>query len=322
MNRIKFGIALDIDGVLKRTPHIIPQAPAALKKLCDKRIPFVLMTNSGGYHEEKKALQYSKDFNVPISASQVCLSHSPIREYFQQDEQGLLLLVGKKDEDLKSIGRAYGFKNFVTIDDYHAQFPELYPDIVPEPAPRVEAWHEPVKAVIILSDPYYWGRELQICIDVLTSQGRPGTTAFQQKVQLISSCADLFYSTTFPVHRFGSGSFRYCLEALYYECTGSQVLCVHFGKPHLIQFQYVERMLDQLNQNNGNNEKLSRFYMIGDNPETDIRGANNAGKNWRSVLVKTGIYKHEKTKLQNILPTIITDDVSTAIDEILEQEGL
>ena len=36
------------------------------------------------------------------------------------------------------------------------------------------------------------------------------------------------------------------------------------------------------------NIKISNFYMIGDNPESDIAGAN--AKNWTSILVKTGVF--------------------------------
>lgn len=34
--------------------------------------------------------------------------------------------------------------------------------------------------------------------------------------------------------------------------------------------------------------KISNFYMIGDNPQTDIKGGND--KNWTTILVKTGVF--------------------------------
>ena len=37
-----------------------------------------------------------------------------------------------------------------------------------------------------------------------------------------------------------------------------------------------------------NLSRLARIYMIGDNPAADIRGANQAGDPWRSILVCTG----------------------------------
>lgn len=36
---------------------------------------------------------------------------------------------------------------------------------------------------------------------------------------------------------------------------------------------------------------IGNIYMIGDNPKSDIRGANSAG--WSSILVRTGVFKGE-----------------------------
>jgi ribonucleotide monophosphatase NagD (HAD superfamily) len=45
--------------------------------------------------------------------------------------------------------------------------------------------------------------------------------------------------------------------------------------------------------------EISNYYMIGDNPLSDIEGANRRGEenfkkagvnNWRSILVKTGVW--------------------------------
>ena len=34
--------------------------------------------------------------------------------------------------------------------------------------------------------------------------------------------------------------------------------------------------------------KITNFYMIGDNPKSDIAGAN--AKGWTSILVRTGVF--------------------------------
>lgn len=34
---------------------------------------------------------------------------------------------------------------------------------------------------------------------------------------------------------------------------------------------------------------ISNFYMIGDNPESDIAGGNAAG--WTTILVRSGVFK-------------------------------
>ena len=59
--------------------------------------------------------------------------------------------------------------------------------------------------------------------------------------------------------------------------------------------------------------------MIGDNPESDIRGANNYrsdhGSKWHSILVRTGVYSGGTPAYQ---PTKIVDDVKHAVDWALK----
>ena len=52
-----------------------------------------------------------------------------------------------------------------------------------------------------------------------------------------------------------------------------------FGKPFAVTYNYAEKMLTALN----NDRSPHRIYMIGDNPKSDIRGANTAGEHWTSV---------------------------------------
>jgi ribonucleotide monophosphatase NagD (HAD superfamily) len=42
---------------------------------------------------------------------------------------------------------------------------------------------------------------------------------------------------------------------------------------------------------------ISRYYGIGDNPHSDIKGANNAGQHWTSIFVQTGNIKVKATKI-------------------------
>ena len=45
------------------------------------------------------------------------------------------------------------------------------------------------------------------------------------------------------------------------------------------------------NKNIGVGNIIERFYMVGDNPATDICGANEAGGHWRSVLCRSGLWQ-------------------------------
>ena len=61
------------------------------------------------------------------------------------------------------------------------------------------------------------------------------------------------------------------------------------GKPYSFIFDFVENQLKEKALES--KIEISQFYMIGDNPQTDIAGANNKG--WTSILVKTGIFDPE-----------------------------
>ena len=68
---------------------------------------------------------------------------------------------------------------------------------------------------------------------------------------------------------------------------------------------------------------LHRVYMVGDNPESDIRGANEFesahGTDWLSVLVRTGVHKEGMTPKYK--PRVVVDDVMAAVKWALEHEG-
>lgn len=67
---------------------------------------------------------------------------------------------------------------------------------------------------------------------------------------------------------------------------------------------------------------LRTIYMVGDNPMSDILGANVANETsytaWRSVLVESGVYM-AGTEPQH-QPTAIKADVWEAVDWIIQQE--
>ncbi|CUS15418.1 unnamed protein product [Tuber aestivum] len=65
---------------------------------------------------------------------------------------------------------------------------------------------------------------------------------------------------------------------------------------------------------------LKRVYMIGDNPESDVLGANRAsyqGTSWWSLLVRSGVWR-EPQPTRN--PIAIVDDVLAAVDWAMENE--
>ncbi|KAL0583652.1 hypothetical protein ABG067_006465 [Albugo candida] len=286
-----FGVAIDVDGVLIRGKVPIPGAASVLQGLQDRAIPHVIMTNAGGYVEERKAEQLSEILNYEIDPKKMCLSHSPMRKLAAKYKNELVLAVGKDCTDLSAVMKKYGFQNALTVGQLHNNFPKLYPDIpISSDAERLnmvqlELCKHQFAAVFVLIDPIYWGRELQIVMDVVCAQeGRLGDKGLRQQVPVYSACMDFQYMSDFHLPRYGAGAFRAVLEHLYHRTTGHHLEQTFYGKPEKTSFEYVEKLIDEQHEN------VERIYMIGDNPLTDIQGANGAGGRWKSLLTLSGMH--------------------------------
>ena len=72
------------------------------------------------------------------------------------------------------VATSYGFTNVVTVEQLHAQTPILYNDMKAVPLDPDCNAHAPIAAILVMIDPLHWGRELQLCCDVLQSDGVPG----------------------------------------------------------------------------------------------------------------------------------------------------
>lgn len=102
------------------------------------------------------------------------------------------------------------------------------------------------------------------------------------------------------------------------------------GKPNRGTYLYAEEVLCSwrkkqlelagLDQSHGD---VKTVYMVGDNPASDIRGANNfkSDKNimWVSVLVKTGVYKGGGRTGE---AKVVVEDVLAAVKWVMERETI
>jgi ribonucleotide monophosphatase NagD (HAD superfamily) len=86
-----------------------------------------------------------------------------------------------------------------------------------------------------------------------------------------------------------------CLEMLYEKTTGQSLHVIKHGKPHRPTYVYAERALLQQLRDKGlvgsDVQHLHAVYCVGDNPTSDVRGANNAGPPFTSILVRTGCFE-------------------------------
>ncbi|KJZ72513.1 hypothetical protein HIM_08037 [Hirsutella minnesotensis 3608] len=209
-----------------------------------------------------------------------------------------------------------------------------------------------IDQILVWNDPRDWSLDIQVIHDLLVShQGYLGTISekngdkslpndgWQQDGQpeLWISNLDLFWKTEYPVNRFGTGAFVESLKGVWSAVTGGAKLQFNaLGKPSLYTYHYAhERLLRQsasTPESNGQDapateRPLRRVYMIGDNPESDIRGANefnpNDGTDWQSILVRTGVWRQTAAEKEpRHRPNVIVDDVVDAIIWALRNEGV
>ncbi|KAI9769351.1 MAG: Haloacid dehalogenase-like hydrolase domain-containing 5 [Geoglossum simile] len=230
------------------------------------------------------------------------------------------------------------------------------------PLPKPIAPNDPssglqVSAILVFNDSRDWGLDATVILDLLLSSGgvlgtssplnnRPDlpNRGFQQDGQppIYFSNPDLLWAAAYHLPRLGQGGFRAAVEGVWEAVTGGRSAGVTLqktiiGKPSRETFLFAETQLRQhreamaaLNPQASPSDaereeapKLHRVYMVGDNPESDIRGANEYlspwGSQWLSILVRTGVYSGADEPARK--PRVVVDDVWDAVRWGLQREG-
>jgi HAD superfamily hydrolase (TIGR01456 family) len=220
-----------------------------------------------------------------------------------------------------------------------------------------------IDAIFVFNDPRDWALDTQLITDLLRSHaGYLGTYSRTSSAaaaaadddddgqpELFFSNPDLFWSTGYHLPRFGQGAFQAALRGVWARVTGgAELRCTVIGKPHRETYRFAERKLarhraDMLASRPGREEQqqeeeevkkvagssLRTVYMVGDNPESDIAGANGyeseLGAEWCSVLVRTGVWDDKRTgglaSLTGLLkPKMVADTVGDAVGAALKRE--
>ncbi|KAL9642752.1 hypothetical protein ABK040_009829 [Willaertia magna] len=317
-NKIKkqnvHAFAFDIDGVLLRGQTAIEGAKETIISLKKKNIPFVCLTNGGGFLEEKKCESVNEILGLntlqyKIEPNQMILSHTPFQDLVPQYINSNVLIVG--GYDCLKVAKSYGFNRAIHVSDYHYKYPFLFTIFPPTEMDRKEFKErlkklnekidekDRIDVVLFMYESDHLARDIQIIMDLMVSNnGLPGhTDEFinsnnqKQYCKLIMSNPDFLYSNNFNWPRFGQGMIKLCLQNIYKELTGGNHLeIIQYGKPMKVTFDFCEKRLKDLAISCGHTH-IEKIYMCGDNPLADIRGANNAGNPWESVLVLTGVSK-------------------------------
>lgn len=255
----------------------------------------------------------------------------------------------------------YGFKKVVTAADLLNHYGDIYP-FDPKVIGKATAHPFPggstiwkgsnpmdyndaeleggnylkIDHIFVLNDPRDWSLETQIIHDMLVShKGYVGTLSnkngdkalendgWQQDGQprLWVSNLDLLWQTEHPISRFGTGAFVHAFRGVWGESTGHELRFKYMGKPSRITYEYAHGSL----LSRGGPQR--RVYMVGDNPESDVRGAlefsPEDGTEYVPILVRTGVWKETQLEQEpKFRPAVIVDDVLDAVVWAMRQEGI
>lgn len=338
------GFSFDIDGVLLRGKDSIEGANETITKLQELRIPFILFTNGGGVSESDRVKFISGELKLdkPIEPSQIVQSHTPFKSLTSKHKR--ILAVGGPKDNVRQVAHSYGFEEVLRPIDIIKANPDIWPfhkydkseidkyAIDPEESKlRVPTRSEikknglnfqdpePIDSIMVFNDSRDMGSDIQIIIDLLTSdRGIIGTIGSnlndsgKPSIPIFFSNNDFVWATEFKLNRFGQGAFKILIDSLFKKITNHELQSTVLGKPELVTYSYAHHCLIDyrntlISQNVENFSKdhlvdckfelgdkvkvdpFKHIYMIGDNPASDIIGANNYG--WESVLVKTGVYQ-------------------------------
>lgn len=314
------AVALDIDGVLYRSGNLFTRTAEAMKLLESSKIPFVFVTNGGGLTEVEKSVELTRKIGINVKPEQIIMAHTPLSKIAEQHKDQRVLIIGH--EGCLNVARSYGFSKVACIRDIHEENPSIYPHRNPANLPTCDERGQPVEAILIFHDCLDWGLEMQIIFDIIVGRQQDPKVdnsiveLFQQKVPLYSSNADIVYASNHPFPRFTQGAFVETFRSLFELYSGGEKLVVSTcGKPFKVQYDFATDLLEKQAALTGQTE-ITRFYGVGDNPKSDIRGANNAGEKWKSVLVRTGVFTGTDNDPDDPADVVV-EDILDAINYIL-----
>ncbi|KAJ0050403.1 hypothetical protein NL108_018594, partial [Boleophthalmus pectinirostris] len=209
-----------------------------------------------------------------VRPEQVVLSYSPLT-MMKSLHHKVVLVSGQGP--IRDIAHRLGFDKIVTIDDVRKHCPLL--DAVahdPRPAQGFFCSRSLVKGVLLFGEPTHWESHLQIMIDVILTNGSPGSAHLPPgsapQLPIIVCNPDLLWKSPAPSPRFGHGVFVLCLESVFKRLTGAELqIEALLGKPSLLTYRYAEHLLTSQMTSSA---RLRTIYAIGDNPLTDVYGAN------------------------------------------------
>lgn len=97
----------------------MPKARETLAYLKEQCVPFMLLTNGGGYHEEERAKKLTQEIGIPIDTSMIVQSHTPFAD-LESYKKGTALIVGGERDNCRQVANMYAFKTRTTVSIDHS----------------------------------------------------------------------------------------------------------------------------------------------------------------------------------------------------------
>ncbi|KAM0790691.1 hypothetical protein ACM66B_004549 [Microbotryomycetes sp. NB124-2] len=341
------AFCFDIDGVLKQGEHVLPRAKRALQILtgnnkANQHFHFICLTNGGGSIERDRAAKLTKELGVNIAEHQVVQSHTIFRSLTKQYADKPVLVIGGLHDRCRKVAQDYGFKHVYIPADILAWNPSIWPFHKLTEKERsyvvtgVDFATTQFAAVLIFHDSFDYGRDMQLLTDLAKSNdgvfgthkdvSKPALWTKETQIPIYFSNPDLVWGNEFSQPRHGQGAFQQSCASVFETITGHQLYRTTGGKPTRATYDYASTLLYSaiagkvdLHAQRPKAEFDGNVYMVGDNPASDIAGANGFG--WQSVLVRTGVFRGQRSDEAEHRPTKVAEDVLEGVEWALEREG-
>ncbi len=207
-----------------------------------------------------------------------------------------------------------------TVQELAQRQPQLYPSSAAQKVTADcshRAHDEPAyAAVVLLEMPTNWGEAIQLLVDVLRGNGRIGLDCAHQTIAFHCGNPDFDYKDVHSMPRMTLGAFRSALDALYTRATGRALVYKLHGKPHMATYELA---LENFKQQLGSKSPPKAIICVGDNPDSDILGANSMGGSFCSVLVRTGVWQGEAAASASHVPWRTYGDVFECVSHVLSE---
>ena len=322
------AVVFDVEGVLKKGNIPLRGSSDSLLTLSSAGIPFVLLSNSGNTSVSQKLLEINSVLKLPrenqLAPEQLILSHSPLANLKDKFLGKMVLVAG--DENVHEIIRSYGITNYLTVHEYSRLYPFLVPNIsknnsvqettliretvqkrigmLPYNVPRIDI-------VLVMGQFNMIEEALQIVSDILISpDGKPGKLRKENEKQvakMIVTDEDLVFQHIFNTPRFSSGIFTIGLKALFKQMYDKEIEYEVLGKPGKAVFEMAKERLVR------EDYEITEHFIIGDNPEIDIKGGYANG--FTPILVESGI--HKRYLIRDEQECVAVKDVRMAVEYII-----